>query len=208
MIAIGADLAVAVDSAAAILRGGGVIVMPTDTVYGLAALPGEEGATTRLFELKGRGSDAPLAVLCADVERAAALADPACGPALHDVAGHWWPGPLTLVVLRAPGVRLHLGEPAGTVGLRIPDHAFVRALAREVGPIAATSANRHGAPTEPSALAAATSLAGDVDLVVDGGTIEGTASTVVDTTRSPWRVLRSGSLPSEEILGLERGGRL
>lgn len=141
-----------VRAAAAALRGGRVVAVPTDTVYGIAALPTVAGATGRLFELKGRGADVPVAVLCADADQALALADPASmGEDVRRIAERLWPGPLTLVLPRRPGLGWELGRPAGTVGVRCPDHDLVRALAAEVGPIATTSANRHGEPTAATA---------------------------------------------------------
>ena len=145
---------------AGVLRDGGVVVLPTDTVYGAAALPGVPRATDRLFALKGRGADVPLAVLCAGADQALALADPdGVDDDVRRIAARLWPGPLTLVLPRRPGLGLALGEPATTVGLRCPDHALVRALAAEVGPLATTSANRHGEPTPATAAEAAAALA-------------------------------------------------
>ena len=126
---------------------GGVVLLPTDTVYGLAALPGISSATARLFALKGRAAEAPLAVLCADQSQALSLAAVPAARPLGAVASRWWPGPLTVVAQRRAGVELHLGEPSATVGLRVPDHDLVRAIASAVGPIAVTSANHHGRPT-------------------------------------------------------------
>jgi tRNA threonylcarbamoyl adenosine modification protein (Sua5/YciO/YrdC/YwlC family) len=177
-----------------------VVVLPTDTVYGLAALPGDEAAVARLFDLKGRGYDTPLAVLCADVRQAVALVDPEQAVEVQQVGARWWPGPLTLVCPRRPGAELHLGEPTGTVGLRVPDHPLVREVAARVGPIACTSANRHGEPTAVTAEEALLELP-TVDLVADEGPIEGRASTVIDTTRTPWHVLREGPIPAADVLG-------
>ena len=202
MIVLDEKLESVVAEAAAVLRDGGVVLLPTDTVYGIAALPRERAATEQLFALKGRATRTPLAVLCAGLDQALELAAAEVEGAVRAVGSRWWPGPLTLVVPRAPGAELHLGHPSHTIGLRVPDHALVRALAAEVGPMAATSANRHGERTAPTAVAAAASLRGEVALVVDGGTVDGSASTVIDATSSPWTVLRSGPLPSEEILAL------
>lgn len=188
-----------VDDVVEALLDGGLVVLPTDTVYGLAALPGDEAAMARLFAAKGRQADVPVAVLCAHLRQAATLVDPAALGALRPVAERWWPGPLTLVLPRRPGVELHLGEPAGTVGLRVPDDALVQAVAGRVGPVAATSANRHRQPTAVTAEEALLALGGDVTAVVDGGALEGRASTVIDTTTMPWRVLREGPLPADEI---------
>lgn len=188
----------------AALEAGGVVLLPTDTVYGLAALPGDHAATDRLFALKGRRDDTPLAVLCADVDQALALADPSVAGALRDVGGRWWPGPLTVVAPRRAGVQLHLGEPASTIGLRVPDHDLVRAVAAQVGPIAATSANRHGVPTPPTAAEAAAQLGPGISLVVDGGPLSTTASTVVDATGDGWRILREGPITGDDILRIAR----
>jgi L-threonylcarbamoyladenylate synthase len=179
--------------AAGALRAGEAIVIPTDTVYGLAALPGVPGATGRLFALKGRAANVPLAVLCADVEQALALAE---GPddAVRAVADKHWPGPLTLVLRRRPGLGYELGETHDTVGVRCPDHDFVHALAAEVGPIATTSANLHGQPTPVDAPDVAALFRDGIAVTVDAGPCQGTPSTVVDTTTEPWKVLRQGAL--------------
>lgn len=186
----------------AALRAGEVVVLPTDTVYGVAALPGDAGAMDRLFAVKGRGADVPVAVLCADADQALGLADPAAAAAVTGVAERWWPGPLTLVLPRRAGLELHLGEPASTIGLRVPDHSLVRAVAAAVGPLAATSANRHGEPTAETADAAADALGAGLALVVDGGRLAASASTVVDVTSRPWRVLREGPIRAAEVLSL------
>lgn len=184
------------------LQAGGVVVLPTDTVYGLAALPANRAAMDRLFALKGRGATVPVAVLCADAGQALALAG-SVTDAVAAVAARWWPGPLTLVLPRRPGVELHLGEPSSTVGLRVPDHALVRAVAAIVGPIAATSANRHGMLTPTSAAAIVADLGAGLDLVVDGGELAGGASTVIDASHEPWDVLREGPIPARDLLAYD-----
>lgn len=193
----------AVTAAASALLAGGVIAIPTDTVYGVAALPTVHGATARVFALKGRRADVPLAVLCADPAQALALVDPsALDERVHDLAARFWPGPLTIVALRRRDVALDLGEPPTTIGLRCPDHDFVRDLAAEVGPIATTSANRHGEPTPLTAAEVAAVLGDGLALVVDGGPLDGIASTVVDVTVTPWKILRAGAI-SATALGVE-----
>lgn len=175
------------------------MVLPTDTVYGLAALPTVPGATDRLFALKGRAEDQPLAVLVADAGQALALAEPPPAAVAALVDRHW-PGPLTLVLRRRAGARgLELGGDPGTIGLRCPDHDLVRAIASRVGPLATTSANRHGQPTPVSAAEAAAALDGPVDLVVDGGRCAGLASTVLDATVEPWKILREGAITAAEL---------
>ncbi|MGI8755915.1 MAG: L-threonylcarbamoyladenylate synthase [Acidimicrobiales bacterium] len=192
---VDADAAEATGLVAAVLRDGGAVVLPTDTVYGVAALPSVAGATEALFSLKGRSSRQPLAVLVASKEQALGLM-----AEVAEEVRRWmddlWPGPLTLVVPRSASARtLELGGDAATIGVRCPDHPLVRALATEVGPIAATSANRHGEATPETAEAAAASLVGPVGLVVDGGPATMVASTVVDASQTPWNVLRVGALP-------------
>ena len=190
---------VALSQAIRVLSGGGSVVLPTDTVYGLAALPTHEGATRDLFALKDRSADHPLAVLVADIDQALELVefdDPAVAGWMADL----WPGPLTIVLRRSPmGAGLDLGGAPDTIGVRCPDHGFVRALAAEVGPIATTSANRSGEPTPLSAGAAADSLSGPVDLVIDGGPAGTLASTVVEATGPSWKVLRIGAVTAEQL---------
>ena len=134
----------AVRIAAEALLDGRVVVLPTDTVYGVAALPTDRGAVDELFIRKGRPADMLLAVLVADPDQARALAAPGTLPEALDAL---WPGPLTVVVERAAGADLHLGATSDTVGIRCPDHDLVRALAARVGPLATTSANRTGRPS-------------------------------------------------------------
>lgn len=184
----------AVDRAATALLSGHAVVLPTDTVYGVAAVPTSAQAMARLFELKGRAATQPLAVLVHDAHQALELVDPAMAAGrLRQVMQRCWPGALTLVMRRAPALaELSLGGDATTIGVRCPASAVVRALAARVGPLATTSANRSGEPTPSQARAAAASLLGEVALVLDGGTLGGAASTVVDTTPDPWRLLRDG----------------
>ena len=195
------DLASIVEPLVEALLAGGVVLLPTDTVYGIAALPGDADAVARLFDLKGRSAQTPVAVLCADPRQAGSLVDPEDEAAIRSCGERWWPGPLTLVSRRRVGVELHLGEPESTVGLRVPDHPLVRAVAERVGPLATTSANRHGRPPAIDVEEALLSLGDGLAVVVDGGTIEGHASTVVDTTQRPWRALRDGPIPADDVIG-------
>ena len=189
----------AADATVEALLAGEVVLLPTDTIYGLAALPGDEAAMDELFAVKGRSPTTPIAVLCADVRQAASLVAPEDEAALRAVGERWWPGPLTLVFPRRPGIELHLGEPVDTVGVRVPDHPLVRAVAERVGPVGVTSANRHGEPTVVTAEEGILALPG-VRVVVDEGPLEGRASTVIDATSHPWHVLREGALPADEIV--------
>lgn len=179
------------------LRAGEAIVVPTDTLYGLAALPTVPGAVDRLFALKGRPADMPIAVLVSGVEQVDALAD--VSGAARRLAEEFWPGPLTMVLPRKEGVDLPLGQPHATIGVRWPDHPVIAALAEVVGPLATTSANRTGEPTPATAAAAASSLTGPVAVVLDGGECAGAASTVVDLTGADLRVLREGGITEEDL---------
>lgn len=173
---------------------GEAVVIPTDTVYGVAAAPAIPGATARLYALKGRRPDVPLAVLVAEPTDLDAVAT-GIGPDVRELVGRHWPGPLTVVARRHPAVTgWDLGGDPSTIGVRCPDHPLVRAVAARVGPIATTSANRHGEPTPVTAESAAASLAANVAVVVDGGALTGEPSTVVDTVASPWRILRRGGV--------------
>ena len=171
--------------------------MPTDTLYGVAALPTVPSAVDRLFALKGRPADMPVAVLVGGVEQVEALADLSANA--RRLAEAFWPGPLTMVLPRKAGVDLPLGEPHATIGVRWPDHPLIGRLATEVGPLATTSANRTGEPTPGTATEAAASLVGPVGAVLDGGACAGTASTVVDVTGSDLRVLREGELTEDRL---------
>jgi tRNA threonylcarbamoyl adenosine modification protein (Sua5/YciO/YrdC/YwlC family) len=185
------------DVAVAALAAGHVVAIPTDTVYGLAVGATVQGATDRLFALKGRPRHVPLAVLVADTEQAWSIVDPgwpaACEQARR-LATRYWPGALTLVVPRAPGWTADLGEDGGTVGVRCPDHEWVRTLCRQAGPLATTSANLHGGPTPFTAAEVAALLGSAVAVVVDGGRCAGLPSTVVDATVDPPLLLRRGAL--------------
>lgn len=182
----------AIEDAGRALVEGRAVVVPTDTVYGLAALPTVPGAVDRLFALKGRPADMPIAVLVAGLEQVEALAD--LSGAARRLAEAFWPGPLTMVLPRKEGVALPLGEPHATIGVRWPDHPVIAALAEAVGPLATTSANRTGEPTPATAAEAAAALTGPVAVVLDGGDCTGTASTVVDLTGADLRVLREGAI--------------
>ena len=192
---------------AAVLRAGRVVALPTDTVYGLAALPGVEGATAGLFALKGRSDDVPVAVLSASAEEALELAAPAAvDDEVRRIADRLWPGPLTLVLPRRPGLGYELGRPVDTVGVRCPDLPLVRALAEDLGPLATTSANRHREPTPATAAGVAEVFGAELDLVVDGGACAGVPSTVVDATGGSWRLLREGQVSLRDVEAAATGG--
>ena len=186
--------------AVAALRGGAVVAVPTDTVYGMAVDPRCHGATAALFALKGRPSTVELPVLVADLDAAAALAGPdGLSPPAAALASRFWPGPLTLVVGRAGDVDWELGGDGRTIGIRCPAHPVALRLCRTVGPLATTSANRHGEPPLTTAAAVAHEFGTAVGAVVDGGTCDGRPSTVVDVTGGTLRLLRDGAVPWSDL---------
>ncbi|MFL5755434.1 MAG: L-threonylcarbamoyladenylate synthase [Chloroflexota bacterium] len=185
--------------AVAILRAGGIVAIPTDTVYGIAADIRVPGAIERLFAAKNRPPDKAIALLLADVTQADVLG--VTNAIARSLAEAFWPGGLTLVLPARPGADLPevLGG-GGTVGVRVPDHPSPRALAAAVGPLATTSANRSGEPEAGTADEIIALLGDAIELVLDGGPARGApASTVVDTTRDPPRILRTGAIPAAEV---------
>jgi L-threonylcarbamoyladenylate synthase len=183
----------AVGEAAAVLRKGGVIVVPTETVYGLVALWRDAAARERIYRLKRRPAVKRLQMLAASVAMAVR------GGMLQDVrleqlAKAFWPGALTVVAAAQSG---------DSIGLRIPAHDFVLALLRELDePLAATSANLSGEPAAVTAAEAIVHLDGEPDLVVDGGTVtctDGNASTVVSLLEEEPAILREGPISLPQI---------
>ncbi len=196
------DLDALIASVAGRLTDGEVVVLPTDTVYGVVVRAADPKALDALRAAKGRAADVPIAVLVAGAEQVASL----CG-GLHGVASRladqWWPGPLTLVVAASPDAPSVGGS--STIGIRCPSDELIRALAAAVGPLAASSANLHGEPT-PTLAAEVHQFFPDL-LVVDGGARTGAPSTVVDATADPPRVLRAGAIPAASIEAVIEEGR-
>lgn len=187
----------AIERGLAALDAGGVVGIPTDTVYGLAADPFAPEATDRIFLLKDRPRSVDLPVLVADVEQGLSL----CAqlpPYARELMDRFWPGALTLVVSRRAGLGLHLGGDGTTVGLRCPDHAVARALCGAGGPLATTSANRHG--SEPATTAGAVAEIDGVSLVLDSGPCPIRPSTVVACTAGRPVLLRAGTLAWRDIV--------
>jgi L-threonylcarbamoyladenylate synthase len=191
-----------------VLRAGGVVAIPTDTVYGLAVDSAVAGAIECLFEAKGRPRDRAVAVLLADTEQAETVAImPAAARAL---AAAFWPGGLTLVLEVRPDVAVPDALTGGrpTIGIRVPDHPTPRALARELGPLATSSANRSGEREAATAAEIDVILGAAIDLILDGGPSRGgPPSTVVDMTVDPPRILREGAIDAGAIDRVLRVGR-
>jgi tRNA threonylcarbamoyl adenosine modification protein (Sua5/YciO/YrdC/YwlC family) len=188
----------AIDAAVAALRRGEVVALPTDTVYGLAADPHHARG---LFAAKGRPRSVELPVLVADEGQALDLVEVPTAEARRLMA-RFWPGPLTLVLARRPGLGFDLGGSHETIGVRCPDHPVPRAICAAVGPIATTSANRHGEPPLTSAGAVAETLGETLGLILDGGLCVGAPSSVVELTGPAPRLLRQGAVGWSSILGV------
>jgi L-threonylcarbamoyladenylate synthase len=195
--------------AVAILRSGGLVAMPTDTVYGVGVALDAENGLARLFAAKNRPLDRAIVLLVADLEQAASVG--VISPAAQVLAKRFWPGGLTLVLAQASGARLPAALTAGaaTIGVRLPDHESPRALARELGPLPVTSANLSGGPDARDASEVLAQLGDRIDAVLDGGTARGgTPSTVVDCSGALPSVLRSGAIPSAELIAALSGAGL
>lgn len=178
------------------LRAGKPVIVPTDTVYGLAVRADDAEALDEVFALKDRPAERAVAVLVADLAQATTIAR--LGAPERRLAERFWPGPLTIIAPAKPDVVV-ITAPDNTVGLRVPDRALIRHVAAGVGPLATTSANRSGQVTPSEATQAAAALTGPVGLVLDGGTCSGAPSSVVRTSGPTLEVLRSGSLRPEVL---------
>ncbi|MGD1011523.1 MAG: L-threonylcarbamoyladenylate synthase [Acidimicrobiales bacterium] len=182
------------------LRAGQVVGVPTDTVYGLAVDPRLPGVVNKLFALKGRPIGIPLPVLVADPAELVDLAT--VEPAVGRLVARYWPGPLTLVLPRRAGIDFELGGRPETIGVRCPSQTLLRELLRRTGPLAVTSANRHGEPPLCTAEEVRERFGVDVAHVLDGGICDDRPSTVVDASGAQVRCLRQGSLLFAEIAAL------
>ena len=187
-----------VEEAASALQSGRLAVIPTDTVYGLAADLGHPDAIAAIFTAKGRPPEKPIPVLGTSVDQLSAVA--VFDEKARRLATRFWPGPLTLILPRAEGFTTDLGgDEMRTVGVRVPKEPRVLDLLRMTGPLAVTSANRSG-EAEATTLAEARAALGDgVTAYVDGGRCMGTPSTIVFLAGER-RLLREGLIPSELVL--------
>ncbi|MEU4565876.1 L-threonylcarbamoyladenylate synthase [Micromonospora sp. NPDC023956] len=190
-----------VAEAAAVLRSGGLVAFPTETVYGLGANALDARAAARIFAAKARPSFDPLITHLADVEDLTALVG-ALPPTVAALAERFWPGPLTLIVDRPPAVPPIVTSGLATMAVRVPDHPVARELIRQAGlPVAAPSANRFGMLSPTRAEHVVAGLGDAVDLVLDGGPTRcGIESTIVDARGDQPVVLRLGSLPVEALV--------
>lgn len=188
------------DELVGIMRGGGLVAVPTETVYGLAGNGLDEKAVAEIYEVKGRPEVKPLSLMVHD----AASMERYCEnvpPQAYTLAKKFWPGPLTIVMKAKPCVPEIVRAGGETVGLRCPDHPLTLELLEKSGvPFAAPSANPSGEPSPKNADSVLKYFDGKIDAVLDGGECGiGCESTLIDLSRTPYRILRQGALPADEI---------
>ena len=189
----------AVAAATRAVQRGELVVIPTDTVYGIAADAFDPEAVTDLLGAKGRGREMPPPVLVSAATTLDALATglPGYARALFE---EFWPGPLTLVCRQQPSLQWDLGDTRGTVAIRMPDHDVALAVLERTGPLAVSSANLTGRPAALDAEAAEEMLGDEVSVIVDAGPVTGgEASTIIDVTGDQGRILRRGALGLEQL---------
>lgn len=191
---------VAIDRAAHVLIEGGLVVVPTDTVYGLAAALSHSEAVEAIYRVKQRPIDKPIALLVDSIEdvESVAASIPAVARALMD---QFWPGGLTLILPRRPDVPDVVAAGGPTIAVRMPAHPVPRALARRLGqPLPTTSANKSGKPSPRTAEEAAREIGDEVSLILNAGPAPGgIESTVIDPTRTPPVILREGAISADAL---------
>jgi L-threonylcarbamoyladenylate synthase len=188
-----------VEAATLAIHRGNLIVLPTDTVYGIGADAFDPAAVRKLLAAKGRGRDMPPPVLVSSVTTLDALAVgvPQWARALVE---HFWPGPLTLVCTQQASLQWDLGDTRGTVAVRMPDHSVALEILERTGPLAVSSANLTGRPPATDADQAEEMLGNAVAAIVDDGPTPGeTPSTIIDVTLEQGRVLRPGALSIDDL---------
>ncbi|WP_233257472.1 L-threonylcarbamoyladenylate synthase [Promicromonospora sp. AC04] len=184
----------AIDEAVNAISRGGLVVLPTDTVYGIAADAFDEAAVAALLAAKGRGRQMPPPVLVGEVATLDGLATDVPDDARKLVEA-FWPGGFTIILQAQPSLQWDLGDTGGTVALRMPDHPAALALLKRTGPLAVSSANKSGSPAAQDAADAERQLGGSVAVYLDGGEAPGgVASTIVDATGPTLRVVREGAV--------------
>lgn len=182
-----------------VLEGGGLVAFPTDTVYGLGVKAQLKESVARLFEVKERFRSKPIPVLFDKSELLGAIVEEV-PPMAQIFSKKFWPGPLTMVLRRRPGLEF-LGGEDDTVGVRMPDHPITLRLLDGAGPLAVTSANLSGARNAITAKEVHDQLSARIDLIIDGGRIPGgEPSTIVDCTGDSPKILRKGPISQKDLL--------
>lgn len=196
----------AITAATDAVKSGRLVVLPTDTVYGIAADAFDSGAVANLLAAKGRGRDMPVGVLVGSWHTISGLVY-SVPDAAHELVRAFWPGALSLVVHQAPSLQWDLGDARGSVMLRMPLHPVALEVLREIGPMAVSSANISGQPATSTAAEAHRQLGDLVDVYLDGGTSEQqAASTIVDLTGERPKILREGPVGARavaDVLGVD-----
>ena len=189
-----------IEDAAQIIRAGGLVAVPTETVYGLAGNGLNEKAVSEIYEVKGRPTVKPLSLMVPD-ESAMELYCEDVPPQAHALAKRFWPGPLTIVLKAKPEIPSIVLAGGTTVGLRCPDHPLTLSLLKSCGlPLAAPSANPSGEPSPKTAEQVLGYFDGRIDAVIDGGPCGlGRESTLIDMSRTPYRILREAALHEETV---------
>ena len=178
---------------------GGLVVLPTDTVYGIGADAFTPSAVSALLAAKGRGRSMPPPVLVGSVRAAAALTE-SLGAFGQDLIDEFWPGPLTLVFRASPTLNWDLGDTLGTVAVRMPLHPVALQLLRRTGPMAVSSANRHSSPPATTVGEAQEQLGTGVSVYLDGGPCaDNVPSTILDLTGTVPRMLRDGTISVDQL---------
>ena len=196
------DAADGIAEAVAALRRGDLAVLPTDTLYGIAADAFSPPAVDRLLAAKGRGRDLPVPVLVGAYRGLDGLTQHVT-PTMRLLVEAFWPGPLTLIVRAAPSLAWDLGETRGTVAVRMPLHPVALAILAETGPLAVSSANRSGQPPATEVAEAQRQLGTSVAVYLEAGsTGDAVPSTILDLTGDHPQVRRSGALATAELLAL------
>jgi L-threonylcarbamoyladenylate synthase len=191
-----------IDAAVTAARAGELIVLPTDTVYGIGADAFIPASVTTMLAAKGRGRNMPPPVLVGTARAAAALVDD-LGAFGQDLIDEFWPGALTLVFRASPTLLWDLGDTKGTVALRMPLHAVALDVLKQTGPMAVSSANRHGQPAAITAYDAEQQLGEAVSVYLDGGPCtDNIPSTILDLTGTIPKVLRSGAIGVDRLRGI------
>jgi L-threonylcarbamoyladenylate synthase len=197
-----ADAPGAIEEAAGLILAGQLVAFPTDTVYGVGSSIADERAIGQLFEAKDRPLDKGIPILLAEAQDVDQVAT-SVSELARDFMARFWPGPLTIIVPRRPGLPAVLA-PGDSLAVRVPDHPVARRFIRAAGgAVAATSANRSGKRPAQNAAEALAALDGRIAAILDGGPVPvGQASTIIDCTVSPPKIVRPGPIPASALTGI------
>ena len=198
IIDLSEDRAASIEASVNVLQSGGVVIFPTDTVYGIGALPKFPKAIERIYDFKARPVSMPLPLLLSGAHQMSEVSLHRSNN-VHALANIFWPGPLTIILPNAFKEISESVNSAGTIAVRCPNHSFVRELIAITGPVATTSANLHGEAT-PMTLTLIAESFKDVELGIDDGECDhGTASTIIECNDTSLKIIREGPIAKEQI---------